>query len=36
LAAALDLDAAVYGTSMLDGSGPILLQKPLTPVDAER
>lgn len=33
LAAALGLDGTVYGTSMVDGSGPLVLAAPATPVD---
>jgi DNA-3-methyladenine glycosylase len=33
LASALALDRSAYGTSVLDGTGPILLRPPATPVD---
>ena len=34
LVAAVGVDRSAYGTSMLDGSGPILLEPPVTPVNA--
>lgn len=33
LASALGVDRSAYGTSMLDGSGPLLLEPPADPVD---
>ena len=36
LAAALALDGTAYGTSVLDGSGPILLRPPVAPVGPDR
>jgi DNA-3-methyladenine glycosylase len=33
LAQALGIDASAYGTSMLDGSGPMTLSPPAGPVD---
>jgi DNA-3-methyladenine glycosylase len=33
LCAALAIDAAVYGTNLLDGSGPVTLRPPAAPVD---
>jgi DNA-3-methyladenine glycosylase len=33
LCAALGIDAAVYGTDLLDGSGPVTLRPPAAPVD---
>jgi DNA-3-methyladenine glycosylase len=36
LAQALAIDASAYGTSMLDGTGPLLLEAPPEPVDTQR
>jgi DNA-3-methyladenine glycosylase len=36
LASALGLDGSAYGTSVLDGTGPILLSPPPVPVDPSR
>jgi DNA-3-methyladenine glycosylase len=35
LCAALGIDAAVYGSDLLDGSGPVTLRPPTAPVDPE-